>query len=89
MAALETFEARLQVMNLLAGIVGRMGADVAPCASQIVAPLGAIWQQCDEQNLLRGAILKLLTELVAAVCVGDASASITQLQPMLVGVAVV
>jgi hypothetical protein len=53
-------------MNLMAGIVSRMGKDVIPCAPAIVAPLAQIWQGCDNQNLLRGSILKLMAELVSA-----------------------
>ena len=54
----------MQVLNAMSFLIEQVGASIAPHSHSLVQHLPLLWQESEEHNLLRCAIVNTLMQLV-------------------------
>ncbi|XP_065222298.1 importin-11 [Planococcus citri] len=57
-------ETKMQILNVLSFIIERVGWDIAPFFSSLVNYLPLLWEHSSDHNMLRCAIVSVLTQIV-------------------------
>lgn len=59
-----TISFQMQILNVLSFIIERVGWDIAPFFDSLVNYLPLLWQHSSDHNMLRCAIVSVLTQIV-------------------------
>ncbi|KAK3096574.1 hypothetical protein FSP39_001428 [Pinctada imbricata] len=57
-------DTKMQVLHVISFVIERVGAQIRPYTSSLIHYLPSLWQESEEHNMLRCAILTTLTHLV-------------------------
>ena len=55
---------QMQVLHVMSYVIERVGVEIRPFAGALMQYLPSLWQESEEHNMLRCAILTTLTNLV-------------------------
>ena len=57
----------MQVLHVMSYVIERVGVEIRPFATALMQYLPSLWQESEEHNMLRCAILTTLTNLVQVI----------------------
>ncbi len=58
---------QMQVLHVMSYVIERVGVEIRPFATALMQYLPSLWQESEEHNMLRCAILTTLTNLVQVI----------------------